>query len=167
MSTGRRLSQLVTRRTDDVYVPARSVQMALDGLVESETGPRFVPGALASISKVLTEDLQADPSALEEMLRLLVVLRKRSPATAEELADTLRRTPAACAHAHTLAPGARFLDLARGFAKTEGRNVVLRAPSVKEGRPDGAIPLSTLVDPTRRDRQRVTSRIRQEAKKCP
>lgn len=143
---------------------ARCVQIALEGLVETDDGLRFAPGVLGAVSGALNSDLVDEPGVLEELLRLVVVLRERGPTAGEALAQTLRRNPTACAQARQLTPTSRPLDKLRSFVRREDRDAVVRAPSVSDARPIGAIPASTLVDPTRHDRRRVASRARKEAK---
>lgn len=141
------------------------LQIALGGLRENEGGFAFAEGTIERLSEGLGRVAAGRnlDDELDALLRLAVVLRTKrgAPALADALGQVLAAHPEA---RRRLGLRARArLERARGFARSEGRDVPLRAPSVGgEPPPPGAIRASSLIDPTRRDRQRA--RVRKEAK---
>lgn len=148
--------------------PGAAVRVALASVTEGPGGLTLLPGAAERIRKALAEDMAgaSGASSLDGLLRLAVVLRdkRKEPKLADALGAIIRSVPAARAAVSSRVNDARGMDHARGFARREGREVVVRAPSGREPAPAGAIAAADLIDPNRRDRERVQSRARKEAK---
>ena len=126
----------------------------------------WASGALARIADQLGEDLESDrgPQAVEDLLRLIVVLRHRRAAAeaADALVELLRASPGAMRLLFGRTRPAETLDAQRRFLRREGREVVVRAPSASDHRPDEAVRLSILLDPHRVDRARAERAMRRQ-----
>lgn len=146
---------------------SRTTRLALGAIVETPTGLAWAPGALERILAALDEEIEGPGglAILDQLLRLAVVLREREAgALADDLGALIRSSKPARALLERKVGRARTIDAARGFAQSEGREVHVRAPSTRDERPAGSLKLSSLVDPLGRDRHRVQSHARKNAK---
>lgn len=143
---------------------SRAVKVALMGVEDGPEGPTWSPGCLQRFERVLEIEMMRPEAGatLQEVLRLLAALRKQSSSMADQLAGIVKRVPGV--QERVSAKPGESIDHVRRFTASEGRRVALRAPSTREPRPEGAVPLKRLVDPSGTDRARANSRARKEAK---
>lgn len=149
------VTETTTRR-----VAVRQLRRREDG------GLQWLPGGLARVHAALSEDLEGPQagSAIDDLLKLMVVLRdtRKSPEAAQALMATLRSVPGAVAVVRRRHVAVGGLDQLRTFARREGRDGVMRAPTTNSAVPEGATPLKSLLDPSRRDRAQEIARRRKE-----
>lgn len=140
--------------------------MALAALRETEDGLSWAEGAEARLSAALRAEFAAGQGgrALDGLLRLAAALRQRgAEAAADRLSAALGDVPEARETLKGPRTTSRGLDRARRFVRGEGRPMALRAPSLREPTPAGAIPLTQFLNPQVRDLGKV-ARARKEAK---
>lgn len=148
---------------------ARSFERAIKlYLAHGRDGERFTLDAThrPALLRALDQDLSGQRAPAEALDDVLAALRLaaamdgalKSPSVAKLIRSVLREDPRAVrllrARKKPAAPTA--VDAARRFARTEGRPAVVRAPSLGQRAPVGAIPLRTLleVDPRQQARAR-------------
>lgn len=143
----------------DPVAGTQTGRVAIQQLREEGAGLVWKPEGLALVAEALEQELDGPDagSAVEELLRLMVVLRDKrdAPDAADALAALLHEVPGASAVVRARFVRVGGIDHQRTFARREGREEPLCAPRADSRPPAGALALKDLLDPVTRGRARA------------
>jgi len=133
---------------------------------DADGGLAWLPGGLARVRASLSEELDGPQAgaAVDDLLRLMVVLRKKrgAPEAADALADALRSVPGAVDVVRRRHVSVGGIDARRMFMRREGREADMTAPDHAAEAPQGTLPLKAMFEPLDRDRAKQIARRRKE-----